>query len=80
MDTMTTVESSRKMSNTSYHKRCSSAGQRFWWLRGQDGFVKVPSVRGDSYFVAELDLAPGTYTLGVGPGNSHGIRETITVA
>jgi hypothetical protein len=70
----TRVQSSDRMSNAGYHR----AGKAWWWLRGPEGFVKVPSVRGDKYFDSELELAPGAYTLGVGKGKDA-IREQFEV-
>lgn len=73
------VTNTGRMSNTSYHRRCNSAGQRYWWLRGPDGFVPLPQVRGDQDIDIEIDLAPGTYTLGCGPAGGHGRRERVIV-
>lgn len=75
------VESRRKMSNTSFHRRCSGR-QKFWWLRSVDRgeFVRIPEVRGDEYFEMQLDLPPGTYTLGCGPRGDFGVREEFTVS
>lgn len=74
-----TITSTSKMSNTSYHKRCRTAGQRLWWLRGPDGFVDIPRVRGDCEFRVDLDLEPGYYTLGCGPAGKFGVREGIDI-
>jgi len=73
------IKSTDRISNSTVHKRCRGR-QAYWWLRDQDGdFVEVPEIRGDDYFEADLELEPGTYTLGVGPQGKHGIRETIVV-
>lgn len=74
------VESSDSMSNTSFHRRCSG-NQKYWWLWNKDTgeFIDIPRVRGDSYFSEELDLEPGTYVLGTGPNNGHGVRDEFTV-
>lgn len=69
-----------RLSNTTYHKRCSG-NQKFWWLKKKDGdFVPLPQrIRGDQNIEIELELEPGTYILGCGPAGNHGIRETIKV-
>lgn len=79
--TRTTITNSSRMSNTTYHQRCSSDGQRHWWLRDEHGdFVELPQrCRGDRDIEVTLDLTPGIYTLGTGPTGRHGVRETITV-
>ena len=69
------IASARKLSNTTFHRRCSGR-QKFWWLRQvEGGFVEIPEVRGDDYFDMELDLAEGSYVLGTGPRGQAGIRE-----
>lgn len=79
--TKTKITNRSSISNTTYHKRCKSEGQRHWWLRGPDGgFIDLGGRhRGDRDIEVELDLPPGTYTLGTGPSGKFGIRETITV-
>lgn len=68
------------ISNTTYHRRCFSPGQRRWWLRNQDGsFVSLPPIRGDEDFNMELELDPGSYVLGTGPTGRHGVRYKIVV-
>jgi len=60
-------------------KACKTTGQRRWWMKGPNGFVKLPYTPGDQDLKAELDLEPGTYTLGTGPSGKLGYRETIIV-
>lgn len=74
------VESRDRLSNKGLH-RCGGgrSGHSRWWLRGDNGFVDIPSVRGDERFSARLDLAPGRYVLGTGAGRDA-IRQTIVVA
>lgn len=82
MPTVTiTIRNEDRISNTTFHRRCSSDGQRHWWLRRQDGdFVALPErVRGDRAIEVTLDLEPGTYILGAGPAGGHGVRQTIVV-
>lgn len=71
------------LSNTTYHRRCRS-GQRYWWLREQDGdFVEFPEprhmYRGDKPLDVVLDLEPGVYVLGCGPAGKFGTRARIRV-
>lgn len=73
------VESDSCLSNSGYHRSGGGrSGAARWWLRGEAGFVEVPSCRGDSLFSARLDLAPGTYTLGTGRGKDA-IRQRVVV-
>jgi hypothetical protein len=76
------VSSRAGISNTTYHKRCTSEGQKYWWLRKSDGeFVKLPGkYRGDDGFEAHLELTPGKYVLGTGPYGNHGVRQEMTIS
>ena len=75
-----TVENESTLSNATFHRRCSG-WQGYWWLRGAEGdFVDVGQHRGDRGIRVELDLSPGTYTLGCGPHGKQGVRETIVVS
>lgn len=78
-----TIRNRRKMSNTTYHRRCSSQGQRFWWLRNKDTdqFVRLPGgpYRGDRDLDVDIELEPGEYVLGTGPNNGFGVREYFRV-
>ncbi len=68
------------MSNRQYH----AAGKPTWWLRrtdvGRGGFVGIGHKRGDSEFDEQLTLAPGRYTLGVGPSGRYGVRHSFVVS
>jgi hypothetical protein len=54
-------------------------GQAHWWLRRESDFIRLPKrVRGDQPMDQTVQLEPGTYTLGVGPGYG-GVRQQIVV-
>lgn len=79
IDTTVAVSSSSRLSNSAFHRSGGNrSGQARWWLRGPDGFIEIPQVRGDSRFSERLDLEPGHYTLGTGTGRDA-IRETFDV-
>lgn len=74
-----TIESESKLSNSGYHRSGGSRSKKScWWLRGPDGFIDIGYHRGDSHISLEMELEPGTYTLGTGDGKDA-IRQTIKV-
>ena len=73
------VKSNARMSNRGFHRNGGKrSGAAYWWLRGPQGFVNIPRVRGDEYFDAELDLPAGEYVLGTGRGRDA-IRIKLVV-
>jgi hypothetical protein len=71
----TRIKNDSTMSNTTYNRRCTP-GQQNWWLKDENGeFIELGSHRGDKDIDVTLDLEPGTYTLGCGPGKNGGRRQ-----
>ena len=77
------VWSNDKLSNSAIGRLGGrGSGKARWWLRGDDGFVDMPSQAGDDYCDVVLDLEPGTYTLGCGGRTrvkSDVIRERVII-
>lgn len=74
---MYNIKEEAGMSNTTYHKRCASNGQKNWWLKDiNNNFINIGVHRGDQPIDINMDINPGEYILGTGP-IKYGVRHKI---